>query len=91
LQPKKTISTAQEQAKAFIEAQKEDARKQAEEIITKAKVAMEEERERVLSEAREEIASLVVLTTAKVLSKELSVEEKEQFSSRATEELQLSS
>jgi len=91
LQPKKTISTAQEQAKAFIEAQKEDARKQAEEIITKAKVAMEQERERVLSEAREEIASLVVLTTAKVLSKELSVEEKEQFSSRATEELQLSS
>ena len=91
LAAKKTISTAQEQAKAFIEAQKEDARKQAEEIITKAKVAMEQERERVLSEAREEIASLVVLTTAKVLSKELSVEEKEQFSSRATEELQLSS
>jgi F-type H+-transporting ATPase subunit b len=91
LAAKKTISTAQEQAKAFIEAQKEDARKQAEEIITKAKVAMEQERERVLSEAREEIASLVVLTTAKVLSKKLSVEEKEQFSSRATEELQLSS
>jgi len=91
LAAQKTISTAQEQAKAFIEAQKEDARKQAEEIITKAKVAMEQERERVLSEAREEIASLVVLTTAKVLSKELSVEEKEQFSSRATEELQLSS
>ena len=91
LAAKKTISTAQEQAKAFIEAQKEDARKQAEELITKAKVAMEQERERVLSEAREEIASLVVLTTAKVLSKELSVEEKEQFSSRATEELQLSS
>lgn len=91
LAAKKTISTAQEQAKAFIEAQKEDARKQAEEIITKAKVAMDQERERVLSEAREEIASLVVLTTAKVLSKKLSVEEKEQFSSRATEELQLSS
>jgi len=88
---KKTISSAQEQAKAFIEAQKEDARKQAEEIIAKAKIAMEQERERVLNEARDEIASLVVLTTAKVLSKELSEQDKNQFASRATEELKLTS
>jgi F-type H+-transporting ATPase subunit b len=89
LEAKKTISSAQEQAKAFIEAQKDDARKQAEEIIAKAKVAMEQERERVLLEAREEIASLVVLTATKVLSKDLSEEEKEKFSSRATKELNL--
>ena len=91
LEAKKTISIAQEQAKAFIEEQKEDARKQAEEIITKAKLAMEQERERVLREAREEIASLVVLTTSKVLSKDLSEEEKERFSAKATEELNLAS
>ena len=89
LEAKKTISIAQEQAKAFIEEQKEDARKQAEEIISKAKLAMEQERERVLREAREEIASLVVLTTSKVLSKDLSEEEKERFSAKATEELNL--
>lgn len=89
LEAKKTISIAQEQAKAFIEEQKEDARKQAEEIITKAKLAMEQERERVLREAREEIASLVVLTTSKVLSKDLSEEEKERFSAKATDELNL--
>jgi len=89
LLPKKTISSAQEQAKALIEAQKEDARKQAEEIITKAKLAMEQERERVLREAREEIASLVVLTTSKVLSKDLTEEEKQRFSSKAAEELNL--
>ena len=89
LEAKKTISIAQEQAKAFIEEQKEDARKQAEEIIIKAKLAMEQERERVLREAREEIASLVVLTTSKVLSKDLSEEEKERFSAKATEELNL--
>ena len=88
---KKTISSAQEQAKAFIESQKEDARKQAEEIISKAKVAMEQERERVLREAREEIASLVVLTASKVLAKDLSEDEKERFSTRATEELNLAS
>ena len=89
LEAKKTISIAQEQAKAFIEEQKEDARKKAEEIITKAKLAMEQERERVLREAREEIASLVVLTTSKVLSKDLSEDEKERFSAKATEELNL--
>ena len=89
LEAKKTISSAQEQAKALIESQKDDARKQAEEIIAKAKVAMEQERERVLREAREEIASLVVLTATKVLSKDLSEEEKEKFSSRATKELNL--
>ena len=89
LAAKKTISSAQEQAKAFIESQKEDARKQAEEIISKAKVAMEQERERVLREAREEIAALVVLTTSKVLSKDLSAEEKERFTNRASEELNL--
>ena len=89
LEAKKTISIAQEQAKAFIEEQKEDARRQAEEIISKAKLAMEQERERVLREAREEIASLVVLTTSKVLSKDLSEEEKQRFSARATEELNL--
>ena len=89
LEAKKTISSAQEQAKALIESQKDDARKQAEEIIAKAKVAMEQERERVLLEAREEIASLVVLTATKVLSKDLSEEEKEKFSSQATKELDL--
>jgi len=89
LAAKKTISSAQEQAKALIEAQKEDARKQAEEIISKAKLAMDQERERVLREAREEIASLVVLTTSKVLSKDLTEEEKQRFSSKATEELNL--
>ena len=89
LEAKKTISSAQDQAKAFIEAQKEDARKQAEEIISKAKLSMEQERERVLREARDEIASLVVLTAGKVLSKDLTLEEKEKFSSRATEELRL--
>ncbi len=91
LEAKKTISSAQEQAKALIESQKEDARNQAEEIIAKAKIAMEQERERLLQEARKEIASLVVLTTSKVLSKELSEEEKERFSSRAASELELAS
>ena len=89
LEAKKTVTGAQEQAKSYIESQKEDARKQAEEIIQKAKESMELERERVLNEAREEIASLVILTSSKVLQKELGDEEKSRFSKAASERLEL--
>ena len=91
LSAKKTVSAAQEQAKAFIEAQKEDARKQAEEIVEKAKTAMELERQRILSDAREEIASLVIMTTSRVLEKELSDDEKSRFSNAAVDNLKLES
>ena len=57
--------------------------------MTKAKIAMEQERQRVLSDAREEIASLVILTTSKVLQKELSEEEKQRYSATAVEKLRL--
>ena len=90
LSAKKTVTEAQDKAKAFIESQKEDARKQAEEIVEKAKIAMEQERQRVLKEAREEIASLVILTSSKVLEKELSEEEKSRFSQSAADNLNIS-
>ena len=90
LEAKKTVATAQEQAKSYIEAQKEEARKQAEEIVEKAKSAMELERQRVLNDAREEIASLVILTTSKVLQRELGDEEKSRFSESAAKEISLS-
>ena len=51
---------------------------------------MELEREQVLNEAKEEISSLVVLTTGKVLQKELNEEEKSRFSNAAAEELKIS-
>ena len=50
---------------------------------------MEQEREKVLKEAREEIASLVILTTSKVLEKELTEDEKSRFSKTASENLQI--
>ena len=90
LEAKKTVATAQEQAKSYIEAQKEEARKQAEEIVEKARIAMELERQRVLNDAREEIASLVILTTSKVLQRELGDEEKSRFSESAAKEISLS-
>ena len=90
LEAKKTVATAQEQAKSYIEAQKEEARKQAEEIVEKSRSAMELERQRVLNDAREEIASLVILTTSKVLQRELGDEEKSRFSESAAKEISLS-
>lgn len=91
LEAKKTVASAQEQAKSYIEAQKEEARKQAEEIVEKARSAMELERQRVLNDAREEIASLVILTTSKVLQRELGDDEKSRFSESAAKEISLSS
>ena len=77
------MNVAQEQAKSIIEAQKEEARVEAESIIAKAKSAMELERQKVLNDAREEIASLVILTTSKVLDRELSEDERKRFTEQA--------
>jgi len=90
LEAKKTVSVAQEQAKSLVEAKTDEARKQAEEIIEKAKASAEIERQRVLNEARDEIASLVILATSKVLERELSDDEKSRFSTSAAREIDLS-
>lgn len=90
LEAKKTIAVAQEKAKTYIESQKEEARKQADEIIEKAKSSMALERQRVLNDARDEIASLVVLTASKVLQRELGDDEKSRFSESAAKEIKFS-
>ena len=87
LEAKNTVALAQEKAKSFIEAQKEEARKQAEEIISKAHLAMEHERQKVLKDAKDEIASLVLLATSKVLQRELNDDEKTRFAERAAKEI----
>ena len=68
-----------------------EAEKQAEEIVRKAHEAMNLEKQRVLEEAREEIASLVVMATTRVLGRELSGEERERFSATAAREVKLDS
>ena len=90
LEAKKTVALAQEKAKSYIESQKEEARKQADEIIEKAKSSMALERQRVLNDARDEIASLVVLTASKVLQRELGDDEKSRFSESAAKEIKFS-
>ena len=48
---------------------------------------MELERERVLKDAKDEIASLVLLATTKVLQRELKEDEKAKFAERAAKEI----
>jgi len=81
------LSEAREQSKEMIEKKTQEAANQAESIIRKASEATELERQKMLSDVRQEVARLVVATSSKVLSKELSDADKQSFSDAAAKEL----
>lgn len=81
------IGQARDQAKAFLDKQTQDATAKAEDMITKANEAIALEHKKMLSEVREEVTRLVVGTASKVLSKDLSEDEKSRFSKTAADEL----
>lgn len=83
----KIVASARENAQKYEEAQKAEAVKHAEQIITKAHAANEQERKQMLSDVRQEVAKLVVATSAKVLDRDLSEDEKGRFSQSAAKEL----
>lgn len=87
LEAQKIVNEARESAKAFAEKQSQEAVKKAEEIVKKAEAAIDQERKSMLAEVRQEIAALVVLTTGKVLRKELSDQERSTYSESAAREL----
>jgi F-type H+-transporting ATPase subunit b len=78
---------ARNNAKAFLDQQTQQASSKTEDMITKAKEAIELERKKMLTEVREEVTRLVVETTSKVLGKELSAADKSLYSKTAAEEL----
>lgn len=81
------LSDAREQSKEMIEKKTHEAAAQAEAIIRKASEATELERQKMLSDVRQEVARLVVVTSSKVLARDLSDAEKQTFSESATMEL----
>ncbi|WP_309397148.1 F0F1 ATP synthase subunit B [Cerasicoccus maritimus] len=83
----KIVSEARDNAHKFEESQKAEAVKSAEGIIAKAQAASEQERKQMLADVRKEVAELVVATSAKVLDRDLSAEEKGRFSESAAKEL----
>ena len=83
----KILTEAREQSKEMIETKTQEAAAQAEAIIRKASEATELERQKMLSDVRQEVARLVVATSSKVLSRDLSDVEKSTFSESAAKEL----
>ncbi len=81
------LEEAKTNATRMQEAQRQEAVNQAETIIVKARETTEREREQVLAEVRQEVARLVVDTSAKVLGQELSPEQRERFNASATQEI----
>ncbi len=83
----KILTEAREQSKEMIEVKTQEAAAQAEAIIRKASEATELERQKMLSDVRHEVARLVVATSSKVLSRDLSDAEKTTFAESAAKEL----
>jgi F-type H+-transporting ATPase subunit b len=81
------LAEAREQSKEMIEQKTHEAVVQAEAMIRKASEATEMERKKMLSDVKKEVARLVVITTSKVLSRDLSDNEKQTFSESAAKEL----
>ena len=81
------LAESREQSKEMIEQKTQEAAAQAEAIIRKASEATELERQKMLSDVRQEVARLVVETSATVLSRDLSDAEKQTFSVSAAKEL----
>jgi len=87
VEAQKILTEAREQSKEMIEQKTQEAAAQAESIIRKASEATELERQKMLSDVRKEVARLVVSTSSKVLSRDLSDDEKSTFSESAAKEL----
>ncbi|MEM1222788.1 MAG: F0F1 ATP synthase subunit B [Verrucomicrobiota bacterium] len=87
VEAQKILTEAREQSKELIETKTQEAAAQAEAIIRKASEATELERQKMLSDVRQEVARLVVATSSKVLSRDLSEAEKSTFTESAAKEL----
>jgi F-type H+-transporting ATPase subunit b len=78
---------ASEHAKAFEERAMKEAAARAEDLLRRAGETLEQNRKQMLAGLRSEVSALVVETTAKVLSHELTPEEKQRFNAAAAVEI----
>lgn len=83
----KVIDEARKAAKDFLDKQTQEAGAKASDMLVKAQQVIELEKKKMLAEARTEIARLVVATTQKVLSRELSEADKGRYNESAAREL----
>jgi len=87
IQAQKMIDEARATSKELLEKQTREAAERGEHILRKAQEASELDRKKIMAEAREEIARLVVLTSSRVLSRELTDEERSRYGAAAGKEL----
>lgn len=87
IEAKNIVTEARQTAEKRIEHSAQEAIKAAEEITKRAEQQIAQDRKQMIAEARSEITRLVVATTSKVLSKELSEEEKARYSETASASL----
>jgi F-type H+-transporting ATPase subunit b len=81
------LHETREKAREFEEKMKGETSSQIEDMRRRADEANELERQKMLTEVRQEIARLVVLTSGKVLQRELSDEEKTRLDKSAAQEI----
>jgi F-type H+-transporting ATPase subunit b len=87
LEAQRTIDEAREHAKLLMEKHTQESISKAEDIIHNARHAAAYEHEKMLENVKNEIVQLVVSTTSKVLSKELTPEQRNAYSEAASKEL----
>jgi F-type H+-transporting ATPase subunit b len=87
LEAQRIIVEARDSGKALLEKQTQEATAKAQDILAKTEQAIELERKKMLADVRDEISRLVVLTTSRVLSKDLPEDEKQKYAESAAKEL----
>lgn len=87
IQATKMIDEARATSKELLDRQTREALERGEEILRKANEATQMERKKIMAEARQEIARLVVSTSTQVLARELTEEERTRYSAAASREL----
>jgi len=87
VEAQRIVKEAQEQAKSRVDASVEEARRSADDIMRRSEESIEADRKKMMEETRSEIARLVVLTSSRVLDRELSPDERKQFTESAGEAL----
>ena len=81
------VEEARKTSKDYLDRQTQEASAKASNLLAKAQQAIELEHKKMLTDARTEIARLVVVTTERVLSKKLSDADRAAYNDTATQEL----
>ena len=83
----KIIDEARKAAKEFLDRQTQESAAKAADILAKAQQVIEQEKKKMLAEARTEIARLVIEISQRVLAKEMSDAERSRYNESAAREL----